>query len=123
MEKCEHNDKNIYYFNATNEDGWLCTACKTELGFRPDLDRRLIYTKVMGILMDLHTHKFIYVSNASHGDGIKATVVNMCKEKDAYDQYSIISFILECVGAKSHAEYWRQKSTIRLLHDKNEISI
>lgn len=111
--QCEHNK--AFYYNTINEAGWRCSdICGQELGFRPDLDRKLTWFKVMGILQDLVQNKFISVSNATEGDGITGYVVKKCQEKDVYDQVSILRFILEI--DTHHVEYWQEQSHRKISH-------
>jgi hypothetical protein len=109
--KCKHETDWVFYYPVINEDGWKCVKCNEKLGFRPDLDKMLIGTKVRGLLDDLHTHGLIYVSNGSSGDCIEANVSMRCRETGRFDQYSIILFIMEdCnVGTEDHAKYWKEK--------------
>lgn len=112
IKKCRHtNTRNIFYHNSINEDGWIC-FCGEILGFRPDLDKKLIWSKVMGIMQDLHENKFIYFSNGSEGEGICEYLVNRCEEEKRYDQYFIIRELF-VIKWKLHSDYWKQQSEIR----------
>ena len=107
---CKHNDDgNLFYYPAINEEGWRC-FCQTKLGFRPDLDRRLIRTKVSGLLMDLHEHKLLYVSNGSMGDAITENVASECEKRTCYDQQTILALLIGDPNVGGHAEYWRKES-------------
>ncbi len=107
--ECKH--ETVFYYPSINEDGWKCLDCG-DLGFRPDLDKSHIYSKVMGILMDMCEKKLIYVSNGTQGDIIRENVASICLKKGAYDQYSIILEIMKDwnVGTKGHSTYWKKKS-------------
>jgi hypothetical protein len=115
----KHFDDNCFYHNATNEDGWFCSCCG-ELGFRPDLDRKLLYIKISGILQDLNQHKFVYVSNASQGEFIVRNVFEECKNKRRYDQYFILREILNepNIDVKGHSSFWNKESINKLKEKK-----
>ena len=108
---CRHeDDDNLFYYPTVNEAGWRC-FCQTEQGFRPDLDRRLIRTKVSGLLMDLHEHKLVRVSNGSMGECIIENVASECEKRGHYDQQTILQLILGDANVSStHAEFWRKSS-------------
>ena len=110
--KCSHPPKELFYYNSINEDGWTCTTCKQQLGYRPDFDRDLIEKKVMGLLMDLHEGKFISVSNGSHGEDIVTYVSRRCKKLRRYDQISILKLI--CETQKSHMAFWKEEARRKL---------
>jgi hypothetical protein len=114
MSECNHQNKeNIFYCNSSNEDGWRC-SCGKELGFKPDLDKELIYGKINGLLSDLHENKFIHVSNGTQGEFIVMNVLNECEKQDRYDQLFIIQQILSesNIDVKGHSDYWRNESKI-----------
>ena len=112
--KCDHKDS-TYYYPAINEKGWKCVDCKEELGFRPDLDRSLIWKKVDGLLQDLHGHNFLYVSNGSMGEAITHNVVAECQKRDRYDQHTILALLICDPNISSnHAEYWAAQATQKL---------
>jgi hypothetical protein len=106
---CKHPEFYFYPTPAT-EAGWKCSACPFKPGeppgFSPGLDRSHTQIKVMGLLLDLHNHDFVYVSNGSHGEGLEHTVAERCKAEGRFDQYSILLFILEAM-TPSHAKYWK----------------
>lgn len=79
--------------------------CKTELGLRPDLDRQLIEGKVSDLLLNLHDGNLIFVSDATEGEFIIHNVVEQCKERDRYDQYTILRLILDEPNVKETAEF------------------
>ena len=106
---CKHTEiKNIFYHNAINEDGWQC-HCGEVLGFRPDLDKLLIFSKVMGIMQDLHEGKFIYFSNGTEGEFICEHIVERCKKEKRYDQYFIIKEIF-AIRWEGHSDFWKKKA-------------
>jgi len=105
---CGHQHE-IFYYNATNEDGWKCTVCDTKYGFNPILDRVMLYSKVMGILMDMTQSELVHVSNSGHGDGLVYHAMTLCVEHQAFDQQSIIEYLLSGFGG-GHAAYWKQKA-------------
>lgn len=111
--KCEKCGDEVYWYSATNEDGWRCCRCQHKPGeppgFSPQLDRDLIAIKVHSILHDMHESNVVYVSSGSMGDGIACMVEKMCVKDQKYDQYSIALFILK-VMAPSHAKYWKKVS-------------
>lgn len=103
----------IWQLAPCNEDGWTCGGCANKLpgeppGFSPQLDRSNIEDKVGAILMELHENKLIYVSNSSEGDSIAGTVAVRCRDTFRFDQYSIISFIMDYLS--SHGDYWMKLS-------------
>lgn len=109
--KTEHEHEFYYYLNG-NEEGWKCRCGFVPgepSGFSPALDRQLIETKVGGILMDMHNANLVYISNGSHGDYIEARVVDRCRKRGLFDQYSIARFILDELQP-SHAKYWKKVS-------------
>jgi hypothetical protein len=110
---CKHTEiKNIFYHNAINEDGWQC-HCGEVLGFRPDLDRLLIFSKVMGIMQDLHEHKFIYFSNGTEGESICEYITERCNKEKRYDQYFIIKEIF-AIRWEGHSDFWKKKAEEKL---------
>jgi hypothetical protein len=108
---CEHEF--YFYPEPHNEAGWKCINCKLQPGeppgFSPNLDRLKCRTKVDGLLLDLHNHDFVSVSNGDCGDGLGAMVAERCEREGRFDQYSILLFILEAM-TKSHADYWKKIS-------------
>jgi hypothetical protein len=109
MSKCK-NGCDFHYFPAVNEDGWLCVYCDNRPGeppgFSPQLDREQIYFKVGGILHDACDADLIFVSNGTGADLLTAKVADRCVKERRFDQYSILSYILQEM-APGHAEYWR----------------
>jgi hypothetical protein len=107
MSEHEHE---FYYYLSVNEEGWRCCSCDFKPGeppgFCPELDRDRLYTKVSGILHDIHDANIIYVSNGTAGDGLTSFIVERCKEEGRYDQESIALFILES-SAPGHSRYWK----------------
>lgn len=101
----------VQFYPAPNEDGWKEIGGE-ELGYRPDLDREHIYTKVMGLQLDLHQQNFIYVSNGTQGEWITDWVTRRCEKLQRFDQYTILKLIFECpeVGVERHAEFWAQRA-------------
>ena len=110
--RCATVDGGHYCRASINEDGWYCGGCATKLGYRPDLDRELIESKVMGFLMDLHTENLVYVSNSDMGDYIAAGVARRCRELGRYDQQTILKEIFADpnMGAEGHAAYWAKQA-------------
>ena len=114
-EECEHMF--FYYPSAPNENGWKCCRCEEkggDDGYSPELDRSHTYLKVGGILNDLHSHKFVYVSNGSEGDFVTSAVTDRCRAKDVYDQASIIHWLIEAIGLNRHQEFWKKRSAEKL---------
>jgi hypothetical protein len=109
---CTHEDLYFYACPAT-EAGWKCASCDFRPGeppgFSPEHDRSRIRMKVMGLLLDLHNHELVCVSNGSHGDGLEEMVAVRCEREERFDQYSILLFLLEAM-TPSHAEYWKKIS-------------
>jgi hypothetical protein len=103
----------LYYYAATNEDGWKCSACGIRpgepAGYSPELDRSLIDRKVDGLLHDASSAKLVYVSNSSAGDGIVSSVAAECRRLGRYDQGTILLLIVQG-WTKSHADYWQRIS-------------
>lgn len=114
--KCNHKEE-LFYYNSVNEDGWKCISCGEELGFRPDLDKKLIDIKVRGILADMYDAKLIYISNGCEGDGITSYVSTQCIKKGRFDQYFIIKCIIDCMY-KSHSDYWKKESSSFIFNQK-----
>lgn len=92
-----------------NEDGWHCAECDKALGFRPDLDREHTHEKVGVVLLWLHEHEFMYISNSSEGDSITSEVAHLCAAADEYDQQTIIYLIAAC-GREDHAKFWQDEA-------------
>jgi hypothetical protein len=94
---------------SPTEKGWVCMNCEEQPGeppgFSPALDREYTDIKVYCILVLLHEHNFVHVSNNTVGSGIVATVTRQCKEADIYDQYSIIQMLMVQMD---HAAYWAE---------------
>ena len=108
--ECTH--EHCYWYPAINEEGWKCANCGTRPGeppgYSPRLDRNELFTKVSGLLNDLHNANLIYVSNGTMGEYLTAEVVRACREAGTFDQYSIIKAILDHPEmAPSHAEFWK----------------
>jgi len=103
----------VFWYPATNEDGWACGDCGEKLGFRPDLDRRDTVVKVNNILHDLHDHTLVYVSNSTHGEIVAAGVAGLCAEIGCYDQWTIIRLIMAHPNIDAGA-YWRDRSAVWL---------
>jgi hypothetical protein len=91
------------------EAGWVCMDCQEKLGCRPDLDREQTWAKVWSILQDLHHAQFVYVSNAAEGEMVVAAVARQCHDRDTYDQYSIMRWILEHPEIE-HADFWQRQA-------------
>lgn len=106
---CQHDDGYVFYYRAINEDGWKCDGCNTQLGFRPDLDDRLLRQKVSGFVHDLHEAKFIYVSNGTMGEIITENVEGRCRTEDRFDQYAILAYILTDHSLLGDGDYWRKQ--------------
>lgn len=107
---CPHNSEaELFYYNGINESGWKCLRCKEELGYRPDLDKKLIRAKITGMLLDLTEAKIVHVSNGSEGEGITEYVALVCEKEDRYDQYFIALVILQRM-TPSHSDYWSNES-------------
>lgn len=109
--KTEH-EHDFFFFLHCNEEGWKC-GCGLQPGeppgFAPNLDRDKIGSKVDGILRDMHQAGLVYISNGSHGDHVVAQVIERCRKRETYDQYSIARFILDELQP-SHAKYWKKIS-------------
>lgn len=97
----------VQYYPAINEEGWKEVGGES-LGYRPDLDYHLTQTKVMGIILDLHHHEFIYVSNGGDGESLAMAVTARCHAELAFDQGSILRFILEHPYL-SERTYWAEQ--------------
>ena len=110
-ERCAH--ATVFWYAATNEDGWRCADCDQKLGFRPDLDRRETAVKVDNILHDLHDHTLVYVSNSTHGEIVAAGVAGQCEELGCYDQWTIIRLIMAHPDIDAGC-YWRDRSAVWL---------
>lgn len=98
-----------------NEDGWVCEQCGQKMpgeprGFRPDLDKTDIRSKVESVLITLDLSKLISIGSSSYGDGLGAAVAERCRKNNRFDQYSIILFVMEEI-APSHGEYWANISS------------
>lgn len=114
--KCKH--KEAYWYcklnnrESVNEDGWYCTDCKKELGFRPDLDKKQIHLKVRNILDDMVDAGILYVSNGTEGDCIMENVACYCQRTGFYDKYTIIRQIIldPNIDVDGHAKYWKEKA-------------
>jgi hypothetical protein len=112
MNQCaEHN---YHYYPSVNEDGWRCVDCDYKpgepAGYSPETDRREIWTKVYGILMDACDAKLIHISNGSGADALASIVAKRCETEGRYDQYSILSYALAELTPE-HAEYWENISS------------
>jgi len=103
----------IFYFpSAPNNDGWRCIGCEHRpgepAGFDPFIDKHCIESKVSSMLMDLHSNKWVYMSNNDCGDAMTGAVVNRCRETSSYDQASILKFLFEinAEGSDGGESYW-----------------
>jgi hypothetical protein len=117
MSGCAHPDETLYWVvnekheAACNEAGWFCGNCSALLGFRPDLDRSEAEVKVQSVLLRLHDTGFVYVSNGTQGDLVIEHVARRCEEQNAYDQYSILRFLLEDPNlGGTHAGFWQKEA-------------
>ena len=108
--KCSKPTWEHIYRPSVNEDAWECGFCGAKLGWRPDFDKELIYSKVSGLLMDLADADFVSVSNGTMGEVIAWNAVTVCRETERYDQYTIIAAILNDPNLKGHAEYWAKRA-------------
>lgn len=100
------NYENLFYYPSINEGGWQEVGkVNKKLSSRPDLDKKLIFCKVRGILTSLHTNKLIYISNGSLGDCIATNVVKQCRKRARYDQYSIMHFIMQDPNLNNHQKH------------------
>ncbi len=94
---CKH--ESTYYYPSVNDDGWRCVDCDTEFGKNEGIDKKLIYTKVRGLLHDLHEAKLIYVSNGTDGDCITSIVCDSFQKDNDFSQgyiiYQIAKFLHE----------------------------
>lgn len=107
-ERCKHEE--LRWDLSINEDGWVCVdPCGKKLGFRPDRDRSDVAVKIECLLLYLDESKIFSVSNSTEGEMIVRAVAERCVAENAYDQTSLIRFILEGDG-ESHADYWRKKA-------------
>ena len=106
---CKHDDSDVFFYPAINEDGWKCIGCDAKLGFRPDLDDRLLDKKVMGFIHDLHDRKIIYISNGTDGEFIAHNVEIRCRKADRYDQRFIVAAICNDPNVLGDGGYWRKE--------------
>ena len=108
--KCCKNISNTFYYPAINEEGWKC-SCGFKFGFRPDLDKKMLYTKIDGILQDLVSNGFVWVSNGTSGICIVNNVMQRCLKEDRFDQYSILLFLFQegNIDVEGHAKFWRER--------------
>lgn len=105
---CSHSTPQ-WHLADCNEDGWKCTDCGHKFGYRPDFDREHTSSKVDAILFWLVEHDFIYLSNASEADYVRARVTNQCREQNTFDQQSIVHMIA-AHGLDHHAAFWREQA-------------
>src|SRR5215510_5627297 len=117
---------------GTDEDGWWCYECGARLGFRPDLDRRHLETKVECICQDLHRLEVAYWSNSTDGEVAAMHVVAACRETGRYDQYSIVQFLMAERNGEletqrggqhqplSHAAYWQEEARRQLAGERTQ---
>lgn len=107
---CKHNDDGNMLYRPNVNEAWTC-FCQTDLGFRPDLDRRLLEIKIRGLLFDLHESRYIYVSNGSMGDIVVANTADECRKQDRYDQATILKLLLSDANIDGHiAEFWANRA-------------
>jgi hypothetical protein len=101
-----------YWSLDTNERGWRCSRCGVVLGYRPDLDRQHISTKIGDVLMLLHEGNFVYVSNSSHGEVVTASVARKCGIAGHYDQATIIRLLLaeRDLAGEPHGEFYAREA-------------
>jgi len=110
---CKHkNEEWFWKVQSCNEYGWHCMDCEEPFpgeppGFSPHLDRKEIAGKVHGLMLDMMDANFVHFSNSDHGHHVCTTVVDWCKRKGIYDQYSIIGRIFK-VDGKRHAKFWKK---------------
>ena len=98
---------NIHWYWSINEEGWHKNGVC--LGYRPDLCKEHIESKVIGILLELSESEIFYISNGTEGDMLTSLVADRCIKENKYDQHSIVLFIAEH-ETPSHAEYWASKA-------------
>lgn len=108
---CDH-EKGACWFPATNEDGWRCMDCGEALGFRPDLDEKLIDVKVSNLLMDLDEADLVHVSNGTMGQIISEGVARECRQEGLLDQGSILRKLIADPNFDS-AEFWQKRRARR----------
>lgn len=111
MSDCAH--RNLFWYLATNEDGWKCVDCDLKPGeppgYSPAHDSSHLRVKVSNILDEMHTAGLVYVSNATEGEVLTDAVTFKLQQSGDWDQYSIVAAIM-AERTPSHAAYWRQKS-------------
>lgn len=111
MSDCAH--RNLFWYLATNEDGWQCVDCGLKPGeppgYSPPHDSSHLDVKVSNVLDEMHTAGLIYVSNGTEGHVIACSVAHKLRESGDWDQYSIVSAIMAEL-TPSHAAYWRLQS-------------
>jgi hypothetical protein len=109
MERCKHTELR-WDLDGCNEKGWTCVdTCGKKLGFRPDLDREQLTTKIECILLHLHEQEYFYVSNSTAGEFITRAISERCVSENTYDQQSIVRFILE-TDEPDHSDFWRGRA-------------
>ncbi len=105
---CKHDFH--WYPEAANETGWRCCLCQHKpgepAGFSPELDASETERKVYGVLMDLHAHDLVYVSNGSHGDYLTVDVAGECLRRGIYDQKSILAMLATRLA--SDVVFWKE---------------
>lgn len=109
----DHKHEFVWKLNDCNETGWHCLGCDHKPGeppgYSPHLDRSHTDEKIASILMSLHMQDFVYVSNGTEGADIEVEVARRCHRDAAFDQLSIIGFIVDELGrGGKHAAYWRE---------------
>lgn len=114
MADCEHGDL-WWRLAGPNEEGWTCHDCGAELGFRPDLDRSHTELKVHGLVFAFHESELIYISNGTMGEVIAENVAVRCREKNIYDQLSILRLILDDPNMQPESPFWQNRAERWLL--------
>jgi len=101
MNNCNHPEDMIFYYPKVNNSGWRCGSCQYEFGEREDWDKERIWSKVHGLLLDIHDNNFIYISNGTMGDIITDNIVFTCKKAQKYTQ----DFILKQIFKDKNLQY------------------
>lgn len=97
---CKDNLDYLYFLPDANDAGWRCSNCSellpgTPPGYRPDIDKDLILTKVEGLVQDLRSLDLIYVSNSTDGGFLSAKVADRCVAEGNYSMYYILYYVFD----------------------------
>jgi hypothetical protein len=101
--------ENQFYWtpDALNEQGWRLSNSDEPApgepdGYRPDLDRAMIYTKVHCIAEAMREQHLYEIPEMEY----LSMAAEACKRRGKYDQYTIIEML--CQVQKSHGDYWKK---------------